>query len=664
MDPDQAFTERAHEVYSDIPAMPSLFGRRSNQDLLCEIFQNGCVPKPKTYHLSLPLSRSGVVAVVYRRRRLLLLDSRHPAAEAIETVLAALSGNSRGITSISPAPKSEHSIDTLRPLGHQSPLAFRVLVLLVRANGPLSSDALRRRMPDAAVAALKRTLNELERDGVLIQNDLEAAIAPTVPESYCFLVRCLAELLAPRDPRLAETGVIVGARPISFSRAEDGAPLLFGSDVRLRNLMALAKHGPMYVSELMRLTGVQTPVLESRDHAPFGRGSIVRTWRGPHGPAADLNPAHPIFLSLRRFLWKMETYFPLPPHFPNYDAPIGPQPKAWRGDKYALFGGEITTSILLSVGVLGWTYEGLCVSLCNGYARVAVKKVVRRLEDQGILEADRGRRPGFNVRVLKLAPSFPGTEELYDLLKACVFTWPAFRDQVLIALEYRPSRARAHLRKRGLLLAEDHEDGALTEDLRDKCLHRYFALVTNLGRPLPSHEVMRLDSNLYRAIRAAWGSFSKFRERAGLPPVMAGESSSANPRLRDRCIAEYRKLAARVGYQPNTADLNRLAPGLSERIRVQWGGFPELCDELQLSPARRKRNTKAPESERREDCRAEYRSVTQRLGYTPACNELRLHTAGLYKRIMKLWNGFEEFCDDIGVEPRRRRRKDAAASSG
>jgi len=68
---------------------------------------------------------------------------------------------------------------------------------------------------------------------------------------------------------------------------------------------------------------------------------------------------------------------------------------SWFGYRHALFGGEIPTTILLTIGVLGWTFEALCVSTATGYDRVVVKKTRKRLEDDG----NPGVEPGPQVGV-------------------------------------------------------------------------------------------------------------------------------------------------------------------------------------------------------------------------------------------------------------------------
>lgn len=231
----------------------------------------------------------------------------------------------------------------------------------------------------------------------------------------------------------------------------DGAARLFGPDVRLRNLMALAKYGPLRLRDLRRVTGATTVHTEGRDYAPFGRADLVRTWGAGRDRTAMLDPNFPVALPLRILLIALERAYPLPPQT-LIPAPLElPAMRPWKGDKLALFGSPIPTAILTSIGVMGWTFEALCVEVATGYDRVVVKKVIRRLEDEGVLQGDRDRKPGFNVRVLTISNEFPAHEELLGLLKACVVAWPHVGSKVEHAMAQLSARTKEHLRRRGLM---------------------------------------------------------------------------------------------------------------------------------------------------------------------------------------------------------------------
>ena len=240
------------------------------------------------------------------------------------------------------------------------------------------------------------------------------------------------------------------ARVAAYGSASDGAPRIFGTDLRLRTLMALAKYGPMYRTDLKHLLGGHYLKSEGRDQAPFGRAGLVRTWRGRRGVAVALDQAFPAAHELRLFLIEMETKYRLLPWSRRFAAPKPPETRVWRGDKLALFGSAIPTSILLSTALTGWTFESLCCRIATGYHRENVKKAMKRLETDGVIVGDRKRKPGFNVRVVRLNPQFSAVSSLRELIDACGDAW-AWRDRVRSAMAGLHPRMKEHLRRRGLL---------------------------------------------------------------------------------------------------------------------------------------------------------------------------------------------------------------------
>lgn len=643
---------------------PLIFGTAADQAILLEIFENGQARHTSRRYVSRWLRESGLVqATGAGRRRYLVIAGRHPALAELYDVLAALSQVPRGYPTAAADPQSGYCVDLVRPLAHRDPLWFRTALQLARNQEPVAIDALGARMPDATPAMLRATLRSQCDAGVVDAVGKRFRISENVPESFRNLVLRLGAVLEPRDLRLAASAIAPPPRPASFQPAQDGAPRLFGTDIRLRNLMGLARHGALYLQELRQLSGVSGQRPEGADFAPFGRGGVVRTWQTPQGVVAELDPSFPLHLPLRRLLLKLEERYPLAPLVRNLPSPNS-SPRngaAWAGDKLSLFGGPLATSILLSIGYLGWTFESLCVSVAVGYEHSVVAKALRTLQDEGVLEGDRRARPGFDVKVVRIAQAFPARDELLGLLQLGVAAWSEFAERTEFALQHLRPRTRAQLRRRGLLPSindnKETKRSAATpiDGCRRSCLMRYYELVSRKGRTVPSHELLRLDSNLYRSIRKAWDSFAAFRADAGLPAVLTGETQKPCGELRQRCISEYAELSKRVGYLPNTADLNQLDPWLSQRIRLQWGGFHAFCDELALSPRRRKRKlTSTSEASQRDACRAEYRDLVTRVGRRICSYEPRLHTAGLYKRIRRLWPSFEAFCDEIGIEPPRR----------
>lgn len=642
--------------------MPStqlvLFGDPECQDILLSIFREGQLDRRQHNHVPIALRRSGLIGrAVDGGKVTYVIENRHPAIDTIRALLERIDGGPGKPAKLCPEAGSAYAVDVSQPLAHPTANGFRLLLQLVREELPLSEEELRRRVPRAWSRSLRKDLQRLILDGVVLYENALYTVSGSVPHEYRTLILDLAKILTKRDPGLAENAGLKVPRVSAFKRNVDEAPRIFGSDIRLRNLMALAKHGAVYTRDLRQLTGVVRK-FEERDNAPFGRAGLVRTWMtSEENAVVDIDPALPIYYPLRRYLRRVEEHHPLPAFALRDELPEAPPPRPWKGDKHALFGGELKTSILISIGALGWTCESICVALCGSYDRVVVKKALRELENDGILAADRKRRPGFNVRILKLSPSCTARDELEFLLKACASAWPTFTKRMEVVLQQLSPRTKVHLRKRGISLEpirpvpvdRYRRLKSITPEHRNQLMFRYYALSTAQLRPLASNEVLKLDSNLYGSIRMCWPNFAEFRKEAGLDPKLDSAYRKRNPRLREWCVARYFKMADTLGYYPNTAEIADHDVVLNERILIQWGSFPKFCEDLKVFPARRHRTVTADADVARERCRAEYRAIAQHLGHPPSSKELSRHTDGLQKRIAKLWGGFTTFRREEGV---------------
>jgi hypothetical protein len=277
------------------------------------------------------------------------------------------------------------------------------------------------------------------------------AFAPDVPLSLGALVLRLADVVG--DERLKPSDA-AGPRAFAFNQAADGAPRLFGTDARLRNLMVLAVKGPMLYADLRKITGAFHLHDEGPDNAPFGRGGQARVWDTPDGTAVELDGAYPLALPLRRLLVRLAEVYPLP-HLPTIKRPDPPSPQAWAGDRLALFGSPFPTRILMTLAGRGWTFEAIC---CESHSkddgadnrRVLTKKVIRRLEAEGVLEGSRPRGPGFGPRLLRIADAFPAKAELQALIDAIPTAWPDLGDRIEAAFAAVPEKTKTYFRRRGL----------------------------------------------------------------------------------------------------------------------------------------------------------------------------------------------------------------------
>jgi hypothetical protein len=428
------------------PVRPALFGTERDTALLLRLHRDGpCVGKAWSAQR---LLKGGLVVRVGPpgRNAVWALDHRHPAFGEVLRVLDDLAGVRRRPLAINePLPK--HEMDRDAAFGHQNRAIFKVLYALATAPKPLGLETVIRRIPTHWRSTTTNAVRDLLASGILAEGEDGLRIADAVPTSYVVLVRRMGEHMG-----LHDNPAPVGPRPVAFMPATDGAPRLFATDARLRNFMALAKHGPLLVRELRRITGAGHLTLESYNVAQFGRGGVVRQWDTDQGPAVMLDRDHPLHLPLRRLLVALERVYPLPPFVARFKAPKPPPRRSWVGDRHALFGDIIPTMILTSIGVHGWTSEVLCDAVIH-HDRLNIKRSMRRLEDEGVLQGHRPRGPGFNTRVVTIADGFPAKVELEALLRAYVRAWPGIATEVRRGFEKiareRP-RGKVHLLRRGL----------------------------------------------------------------------------------------------------------------------------------------------------------------------------------------------------------------------
>ncbi len=127
-----------------------------------------------------------------------------------------------------------------------------------------------------------------------------------------------------------------------------------------------------------------------------------------------------------------------------------PKSEGWFGDRYVVFGGVIPTTVLVSIGVLGWTFEALVCKIDQDRHRENVRTAVTRVKAKGLLQASRPHGPGFNTRVLTISDDFPAKAELAAVLRAYVKAWPDTERVVHAAMHSLAPRGIAHLKRRGL----------------------------------------------------------------------------------------------------------------------------------------------------------------------------------------------------------------------
>ena len=97
-----------------------------------------------------------------------------------------------------------------------------------------------------------------------------------------------------------------------------------------------------------------------------------------------------------------------------------------------------------------WTFEAICCEVATGFYREVIKKRIRRLEDEGILQGRRPREPGFGPRLLSLSDTCPAREELQALIDTVPIAWPDLGDRVQAAMDGLPDKTKEYFRRRGL----------------------------------------------------------------------------------------------------------------------------------------------------------------------------------------------------------------------
>lgn len=488
-----------------------LFGRRLFQDALLRIARDGSV---KTSEFAFEITPSAIASTALVTRsevkygQTWSLDPRHPAhGELIETLRAL---DPTLILAPIPQAGKQRLIRGDSPLGHSQMAEFLILAALT--SGAMSESQLFD-VVDQREPAVKASITSLIEDGVLQTDGSSIRYAPDVPLEYLYLVRKIEETL-----QGSTRGEHVAARKKrGLQRADDGAPRLFGSDARFRRLIILAVNGPMYAADLAILMGNSYTRPEDKTYAPFGRGGIVATWMTSVGPAVALDTEYPVAPELKRLLVALERLYPVEKLRDGMELPPIPAFEPWSGDKSALFGSAIPSGILFTVGVLGWTFESLCVSALVGKHRENVKEVLRSLEEEGILASDRPRRPGFDVRIVTLDKTFPAKPELEMLLKRCVNVWPDLANVTNLALANMPKKTLVHLQNRGIISGgkpkKKKSPTQFSPERKAAVLMEYYALAKTHGRSINSSDLMKMgESGLYFRIRAAFGGFADFQK--------------------------------------------------------------------------------------------------------------------------------------------------------
>jgi len=430
----------------DVRLVPVLFGSRDIQNALLEIASNGSLPYEKLFGYHRRLVVSGICKVFEDRGQTkIAIDRAYPAIDELCMVLSELLGKP---VFVEPKTANTGKIDQGKPLAHASIMDFRVILVFVQAKEKIETDSVKERIRDKWPQQVDEAIQRLLNDEVLGRGEGRyLSLCPSISQSFYTYVLKIADVIA--DPRLMPSEAV--ARKAAYLQADDGAPRFFGTDLRLRNLMALAVYGPMHVLDLRKITGAYSNGVESPNNAPFGRGDIVRVWQTKEGTAVGLDQQYPLYLPLHRFLVKLAEIYPLALHIPKHGIPEPPPRQAWSGERLALFGSAMPTSILICLCLPShWTFEAICCEVATGFYREVIKKRIRRLEDEGVIQGSRPRGPGFGPRLLSLADTCPAREELQALIDAVPIAWPDLGERVQAAMDGIPDKTKEYFRRRAL----------------------------------------------------------------------------------------------------------------------------------------------------------------------------------------------------------------------
>lgn len=523
-------------------ATPLIFGCEKDQRCLLQIYLKGRVRVHNRNGWN-RLKKTGIVLMYQDDIGCwLALDPRHPAKESLNDLLIEMTGE-MGPTPIIPSALPPTTIKYDQALGHAYRPTFGVLVEMFSGREYVDTKLLHRLLPKYWPESINGSVDCLIESGLIVKNrDKKLRMAEGVPESLKPFITNTAEAFSKHDPRLNQQLVANTGRIKSFEIPDDGAPRLFATDIRLRNFMALAIHGPMLLRELRTIIGTPHLRTETERLAQFGRGAIIRLWETELGTAIMLDPDYPLYLPLRNLLMKMHEKYPLPAFVPRFEAPKAPASHEWVGDRHALFGSTIPTTILTSIGVHGWTFEALCVNVCTGHDRWNIKRSMQRLEAEGVIQGDRPRSPGFNTRVVTIATDFHAKAELEALLQAYVEQWPSIQKAVWSGFNALEPRGKAHLKNRGLWMYDQdgvkidaatamsqakkkiktstvlHEAPEQIQLNRTEILKEYARLTKKLGYPPKTADLLGNNNwAFYNRIIAYFGSFVEFRKSAGVP---------------------------------------------------------------------------------------------------------------------------------------------------
>lgn len=179
------------------------------------------------------------------------------------------------------------------------------------------------------------------------------------------------------------------------------------------------------------------------------------------------------------------------------------------------------------------------------------------------------------------------------------------------------------------------------KNLKSRCLREYEELAKKLSYdPNTTDLVRENESGLKERIVKAWGSFPAFcaDQRPQLSRQRKDPRRSIETKRAD-CIAEYRVISAKLGYNPTVQELKS---GICKSVLKCWPTFTAFYDEAGIVTRRPVRRFLSDE-DRRSHCIESYSIIMRQLGHAPSSVELARVDVALHGLIVRAFGSFAKF---------------------